>query len=246
MTDDSVLGSPAVRRRLDSLSKRSLNFDPTTLPHAHPADGWTITDLCQTLPSEPPGMPVEGGSWDVARALMRGYEFADPSIVRAYYDPAAPLAGRNMLLKLQALGLFWLIVGVRVGEVYDQIRRTPSGEVRVWGWNYRTLDGHVEMGQMDWEVWKWPDSGTVEFHVHAVSRPAPIANPLVRLGFHLLRERERNAFLQSTKRRMRVFTELALDEAARGEPLRSAAVELTVRRSRASDPAHAELTRRLN
>jgi len=29
---------------------------------------------------------------------MRGYEFADPSIVRAFYNPEAPLEGRNMLL----------------------------------------------------------------------------------------------------------------------------------------------------
>ena len=246
MADDSVLGSPAVRRRLASLSQRSLNFDPAVLRHADPENGWIITDLCQTLPSEAPGMPVEGGSWDVARALMQGYEFADPSIVRAYYDPAAPLEGRNMLLRLRALGLFWLFVGVRVGEVYDRMRRTPSGDVRVWGWNYRTLDGHVEMGQMAWEVWKWLDSGAVEFRVHAVSRRAPIGNPIVRLGFHLLRERERGAFLQSTKRRMRAFTELALQDAGRGEPLRSAAVELTARRSRPSDQAHDELTRRLS
>ncbi len=245
MADDAVLGSPAIRRRLDSLSRRSLNFDPAALRHARSEDGWIITDLCQTLPPEPPGMPVEGGSWGIARALMQGYEFADPSIVRAYYDPAAPLEGRNMLLKLHALALFWLFVGVRVGEVYDQIRHTPSGDVRVWGWNYRTLDGHVEVGQMDWEVWKWPDSGTVEFHVHSVSRSAPIANPIVRLGFHLLRERERHAFLQSTKQRMRAFTDLALRDGGRAEPLRSAAVELTARRFRPSDQAYDELTRRL-
>jgi uncharacterized protein (UPF0548 family) len=246
MPDDSVRGSPAIRRRLASLPLRNLNFDPTALRHARSKDGWTITDLCQTLPSEPPGMPVEGGSWDTARALMRGYEFADPSIVRAYYDPAAPLEGRNMLLKLQAIGLFWLFVGVRVGEVYDQTRSTPSGDVRVWGWNYRTLEGHVEMGQMDWEVWKWPNSGAVEFRVHAVSRPAPIPNPIVRLGFWLLRERERDAFLRSTKRRMRTFTELALGDPPGSEQLRSAAAELTAHRSPPSDQAHDELTRRLN
>lgn len=245
MPDDSVRGSAGVRRRLASLAQRSVNFDPVALAHARPEDGWRITDLCQTLPSEPPGAPLAGGSWDVARTLMRGYEFADPSIVRAYYDPEVPLEDRNMLLKLQALGVLWLFVGVRVGEVYEETRRTPSGDVRVWGWNYRTLDGHVEMGQMDWEVWKWPDSGTVEFHIHAVSRPAPIANPIVRLGFHLVRQRERDAFLQSTKQRMLTFTELALEDAGRGEPLRSAAVELTARRSRPSDEAHDELTRRL-
>jgi uncharacterized protein (UPF0548 family) len=246
MPDDSLRGSPRVRRRLASLSQLNLNFDPDALSHARSEDGWTITDLCQPLPSEPPGTPVDGGSWNVARTLMQGYEFADPSIVRAYYNPTAPLEGRNMLLKLQALGLFWLFVGVRVGEVYDLTRCTPTGEVRVWGWNYRTLDGHVEIGQMDWEIWKWPESGAVEFHVHAVSRPAPIANLIVRLGFHLLRQHERDAFLQSTKLRMRTFTGLALKDAEAGKTLRSAAVELTAHRSPRSDQAHDELTRRLH
>jgi len=58
-------------------------------------------------------------------------------------------------------------------------------EVRVWGWNYRTLQGHLEMGQMDYEVWKWTDSGVTEFRIHAVSKPARIPNPIIRLGFRL-------------------------------------------------------------
>src|SRR5947209_16257247 len=93
---------------------------------------------------------------------------------------------------------------------------------------------------MDWEVWKWLDTGAVEFRVHAVSRPAQIANPLIRLGFHLLRRRERHAFLTHTKRRMRAFTELAL--AGEGPKLRHAAADLTARR-RADDAAHDALAR---
>ena len=62
-------------------------------------------------------MPIDGGSWQIAQRLMSGYEFADPSIVRAYYDPAIPLEQRDMLLRLRALGVAHLFVGVRVGEV---------------------------------------------------------------------------------------------------------------------------------
>lgn len=106
-----------------------------------------------------------------------------------------------MLLRLQALGVAHLFVGVRVGEVYERTRELGGKRARVWGWNYRTLEGHVEIGQMDWEVWKWLDDGSVEFRVHAVSPSARIPNPVVRLRFHLLRDRERDAFLSSTKRR---------------------------------------------
>ena len=190
-------------------------------------------------------MPLPTGSWRIARSLMSGYEFADPSIVRAYYDATVPLEGRNMLLRLQALGVAHLFVGVRVGEVYEQTRELSGKHARVWGWNYRTLEGHVEIGQMDWEVWKWLDDGRVEFRVHAISRPARIPNPIVRLGFHLLRDREREAFLNSTKRRMRTFTELALDDEDPVRTVREAAAAVTARRARGADVAHEAVAHRI-
>jgi uncharacterized protein (UPF0548 family) len=223
---------------LAELARKPLNFDLASLADASPRSGWTITALCQTLPAEPPGMPVEQGSWQIARRLMSGYEFADPSIVRAYYDPAVPLERRDMLLKLQAFGVAYVLVGVRVGEVFERTQELGGRAARIWGWNYRTLDGHVEMGQMDWEVWKWLDDGRVEFRVHAVSRPARIPNPIIRLGFHLLRGREREAFLNSTKQRMRTFTDLALREGVRDHTIRNASASLTARPTRDADATH--------
>ena len=243
MSESSLLGPPRVRRRLARLPDRPLNFDPGSLEHASPATGWTITDLCQGLPSEPPGPPIEGGSWQIARRLMRGYEFADPSIVRAYYDPAIPLEQRNMLLELRALAVARVFVGVRVGEVYEETRGVRGRRARIWGWSYRTLEGHGEMGQMDWEVWKWLDDGRVEFRVHAVSRGAPIRNPIVWLGFHLIRGRERRAFLDSTQQRMRTFTELALSHDNPDRAIRNAAPALTARPSRRDGPAHDAVAR---
>jgi len=190
-------------------------------------------------------MPNARGSWQIARRLMSGYEFADPSIVRAYYNDDIPLERRNMLLRLQALGAAHLFVGVRVGEVYERTQELGGRHARVWGWNYRTLEGHVEMGQMDWEVWKWLDDGQVEFRVHAVSRPARIPNPIVRLGFHLLRRREREVFLDSTKRRMRTFTELALADEDPERTIRDAAAGVTARRMRGADAAHEAVAERV-
>jgi uncharacterized protein (UPF0548 family) len=245
MSDRGLLGSARIQRRLAELERKPLNFDLAALPAASPRSGWTITDLRQPLRGEPPGMPLDDGSWQIARRLMSGYEFADPSIVRAYYDPAVPLERRDMLLKLQAAGIAHLFVGVRVGEVYEQTREVEGRRTRIWGWNYRTLEGHVEMGQMDWEVWKWLDDGRVEFRVHAVSRAARIPNPIVRLGFHLLRGRERRAFLESTKRRMRTFTDLALTDANFDRTIRSAAKAVVARPARDADAAHEALARRI-
>ena len=91
---------------------------------------------------------------------------------------------------------------------------------------------------MDWEVWKWLDDGQVEFRVHAVSRAARIPNPIIRLGFHLLRAREREAFLSSTKQRMRTFTELALADGDRDRTIRNASAALTARPTRDADATH--------
>ena len=237
MDREQLLGRPRIRRRLAALSRAPVNFDPAVLATAGPENGWMLTDLTQGLPSEPPGMPVAGGSWEVARRLMRGYEFADPSIVRAYYDPQVPLAERTMLLELRALGLLRLHVGVRVSDVYERTFEAETGPVHAWGWNYRTLQGHVEQGQMDWQVWKWLASGQVEFRVHAVSRTAAISNPAIRLGYRLLRERERRAFLESTKTRMRRFVELALAEDEWSDRIRIESRRLTARRHTGPDHA---------
>jgi uncharacterized protein (UPF0548 family) len=238
VSDPRLPDSPGIARRLAELADKPLNFDPATIRDGHTASGWEATDVCQRLPDEGPGPPVDSGSWAIARRLMQGYEFADPSIVRAYYDPHVPLERRDMLLKLQALRLVHLFVGVRVGGVYEETRQLDGRRAHVWGWNYRTLAGHVEMGQMDWEVWKWLQDGRVEFRVHAVSRPASIPNPIVRIGFHLLRRRERRAFLDSTRQRMRRFTQLALECEDADRRVRDASAQITARPAREHDPTH--------
>jgi uncharacterized protein (UPF0548 family) len=235
--------SPRIRRRLAALAAKSVNYDPAALDLAAPPRGWVVDDRRTALPGEPPGAPVGEGSFQIAARLIRGYEFADPSIVRAFYDPGRRLEGRDMLLELRALGLARVYVGVRVVEVYDRVAEGDGRSARVFGWYYRTLEGHVEMGQMNWEVVKWLDTGEVEFHVHSVSRAAPVANPFVRLGFWLLKGHERTLFLDSTGRRMARLTEAGLEAEGRGERIRQASSELTARRLPDADPAHDRLAR---
>ena len=119
---------------LAGLAALPVNFDPDALDLADPPAGWTVDDRRQPLPAEPDGAPVPGGPWEIAARLIRGYEFADPSIVRARYDPAAPLLGRDMLLELRALGLLSVYVGVRVSEVWDEDHERDGRRARVFGW----------------------------------------------------------------------------------------------------------------
>jgi uncharacterized protein (UPF0548 family) len=236
-----VRPSPNLQRRLDALQRAPVNYDPAAVDLAHPPPGWLVDRRLTPLAREAPGEPEDGGSFQVASRLIRGYEFADPSLVRAFYDRDAPLQDRTMLLELRALGLVSIHVGVRVVEVFDDTRVLQGRRVRRFGWAYRTLQGHVERGQMDWQVWKWLDSGEVEFHVQAVSQIASIPNPIIWIGFHALRRYERRLFLDSTGRRMQQLTERALRDGSPQEAVRTSSADLTARPSSSDDPVHAQL-----
>lgn len=140
---------------------------------------------------------------------MQDYEFADPSIVRAVYHQDSPLEGRDMLLELRFWGLRFH-AGVRVAGVRDETRTVDGRGVRLFGWSYVTLQKHLEMGRMDYEVWKWLDSGEVEFRIHRFSRPAAIPNPIVRLGFRVFGRRKQVEFAERACERMAALTAVEL------------------------------------
>ena len=102
--------------RLRDLARRHPNLDEDEIGDGEEG-GWRRDDMVEPLPSEASGPPVAGGSWQVARQIMERYQLADPGVVSATYDESAPLAGRDMLLRIVFKGLrFW--VGVRVDQDY--------------------------------------------------------------------------------------------------------------------------------
>jgi uncharacterized protein (UPF0548 family) len=222
MLDERLAARPRARRALAALADRPLNFDPGELRRAGPQTGWNVDDYRQDLPPEPPGPPVAGGSFAIAQRLMRDYAFADPAMVRAVYDPAGALERRNMLLQVR-FGPLRFFFGCRVGTIADETRTVDGRPVRVWGWSYGTLAGHVERGQMDWAVWKWLDDGAVEFRIHVVSQRAKVRNPIVRLGFRIVGRSRQQRFARRACERMDglVARELASDGGgARGDERR--------------------------
>jgi uncharacterized protein (UPF0548 family) len=200
------LGDPRALEALHALHDKRLNFDLDGRDATTGEAGWNVDDYRQPLPPERPGPPEPGGTWERARELMLDYEFADPRIVRAVYAPDSQLEGRDMLLEARFLGLRFRF-GVRVEGVVDETCETEGRTIRVWGWSYRTLQGHLEMGQMDYELWKWLDSGEVEFRIHVVSRPARITNPIVRLGFRIFGRRQQVRFAKRACERMACLLE---------------------------------------
>ncbi|MGH9164970.1 MAG: DUF1990 family protein [Acidimicrobiales bacterium] len=228
--DSRPAGHPAARRLLDELHARALNFELGDRDRFTAENGWLVDDYRQPLPAEPPGPPVPGGSWEVARQLLRDYEFADPAMVRAVYHPERDLDGRDMVLDARFHGLRFRL-GVRVGGVVEEERDAGGRRVRVWGWNYRTLQGHLEMGQMDFEVWKWLDTGEVEFRTNRFSRRAPGGNPIVRLGLRVFGRREQVRFARKACERMAKLTAAGLDAPGAGHGIERVANHLVVRSS---------------
>jgi uncharacterized protein (UPF0548 family) len=197
-------------RRLAALAQRAVNFDPSDLDSLVADGDWRLDDMIEPLPHEGSGPPVEGGSWQVARKIMDEYQLADPGVVTAFYDREAPMPGRDMLLRIRFAGLpIW--VGVRIGEVYEETLELDGRDVHVFGWSYRTLEGHFEQGQMHYELWKWLGSGDVEFHLRAVSQPAARGPLLLRTGFRLFGRTHQLRFYRQVCRRAKRLTEAQLE-----------------------------------
>ncbi len=189
---------------LSDIAARALNFEP---PDAGaPPEGWHHDDVHVDLTEEPPGPPLEGGSWSHAREFVKEYRFPDPALIQGHYDPEAPLEGRSMLLRGRLFGLEFPF-GVRISRAFDETRDTPDGPLRVWGYSYRTLEQHFERGEITFMVGKYIDSGRVIFRIHSYSQRAHIPNPLFRAGFRLFGRRLQRRFTRSALARTRDYVE---------------------------------------
>lgn len=153
--------------------------------------------------------PLPDGSFDVARRLVEDYRMADPAIVRASWDRAAPLLGREMLLQLRLWRVLRVHARVRVTRVWDE----RDDGTRVFGFEYETLPAHLEIGRMDYEVHESGD-GRVEFRLHARSKASGEGAWWARIGFGLFGRREQLRFYYRCCERMARLTarELGLPE----------------------------------
>lgn len=190
---------------LTQLQERAYNFDLEKREDYTKINGWHIDDYQVELPPEQPGEPASNGSWKLTCDVIRNYEFPDPSIITGIFIPDTPLKDRVMLLQARFL-VFSFLFGVRVGEVYEERRNDPEyGEAVVWGYNYRTLQGHWEMGEISFTAWKFIESGRVEFRIHAFSKVGFIPNIFYRIGFAIFGRGLQIKFSRSALERTRLF-----------------------------------------
>jgi uncharacterized protein (UPF0548 family) len=111
-----------------------------------------------------------------ARVALANYQFSDPGIVRAHFDPAEPLLRRCMLLEIQVLGLHYLCPAV-----VNQVRE----ERDVFGFRYDTLEGHLERG-VEWFLLTKNAQGEIRFRVEARWQKGQFPNWWSRIGFIVL------------------------------------------------------------
>ena len=191
------------RARLDAYTNAKVNYDFSRQNEYTSATGWRLDAYETDLPAEVPGPPLAAGSFAAAQDVLRRYAFPPPDLITGIFAPDGPLENRIMLLRAQFL-FFKFYFGVRVSEVTDEAARdSPDGPERVWGYGYRTLEGHFERGQIDFTIHKNLTTGAVQFRIRAVSQLGQIRNPFYWVGFRLFGRMLQRKFARESLRRMR-------------------------------------------
>ena len=207
------------RARLDAYNDVEVNYDFSRQNEYTSATGWRIDDYETDLPAETPGPPEAAGSFAAAQDVLRRYAFPPPDLITGIFKPDGPLENRVMLLRAQFL-FFKFYFGVRVSSVTDEAARaTPAGSERVWGYGYRTLEGHFERGQIDFTIHKNITSGAVQFRIHAVSQSGQIRNPFYWVGFKLFGRMLQRKFARESLWRMKELVSAALVGTPTPQPL---------------------------
>jgi hypothetical protein len=199
------------RAQLAAYAHTKVNYDYEQVREYTSATGWRIDHYATDLLAEAPGPATEAGSFAAAQAVMRRYAFPPPDLITGYFDPSQPLEKRVMVLRAHFL-VFNFYFGVRVVDVINEASQTgPSGPECVWGYGYRTLEGHFEKGQINFSVHKNLGTGAVQFRIQAMSQPGQIRNPFYWVGFKLFGRMLQRRFAHQSLARMRrlVTQELA-------------------------------------
>ena len=192
--------------QLAELQERGFNYEVES--YSPDDSSWRHDSYVTTVGKESPGPPEDGGLFMTAKKIVSEYRFPDPRRVSGQFDPEADLDGRNMILNAKFMGIR-VQFAVRVVDVIDREIRRDDDNCREWGYAYRTLDGHWEVGQMTFLLRKNCDSGEVLFLINAYSQTGHIPNPLYRVGFWLMGRKVQTNF---AKRCLARLVKLTHDE----------------------------------
>ena len=161
----------AVKVRLEQIKAAPLNFDAVE-EEMTAERGWHHYHSEAVIATELDGDEC----FTRARVALANYQFSDPAIVLAHFEPDVPLPGRRMLLEIQVLGLHYLCPAV-----VNRVREEPG----VFGFRYDTIEGHIERG-LEWFLLTKNERGEIRFRIEARWRRGEFPNWWSRLGFIVL------------------------------------------------------------
>lgn len=125
---------------------------------------------------------VGGPPWRVDRHRdVVGHELPGPPVPGAVWEAAC------------------VVMGVRVTSLVNESDATHC----TWGWAYRTLEGHLQRGEVRYRVTKDLRTGEVAFAADVTWRPAPELGPALRLAWTLLGRRRQRRFYPRLGQRVR-------------------------------------------
>jgi hypothetical protein len=191
-------------QRLAEIGVMEPTIDLTQRENYVAGAGWHLDSREAPLPSEPPGPPLPDGSFATACAIVQAYEFPPSRLIRGLFDPAAPLENRAMLLRARYLWMTFELP-VRVSRVIDITREGSQGTEYAWGYSYQTLAGHLERGEITFEIVKQLATGAVAFRIHSFSQTGHIVNLLHRYGFRLVGRRLQRHFAERSLKNMQLL-----------------------------------------
>lgn len=130
-----------------------------------------------------------------AKQALRNWKQFDLGWVELY-PPGAPIEVGTVVAVLVRHLRFWSLNGCRIVYVFDE------DETR-YGFAYRTLADHAELGEEIFEISFDPDSQSVTYRIRAVSRASAV---LARVGYpftRLLQDRFRRDSIAAMRRATR-------------------------------------------
>ena len=163
--------SDGLRARLEALGQTPVNFEAGEDEMTGEA-GWHHYHSEAVIAQEGDG----DERFARARQALITYQFSEPSIVIAHFDPAGPLLNRRLLLEIQVFGLHYLCPCL-----VSRVREEPN----VFGFRYDTLEGHIERG-VEWFLLTRNERGEIRFRIEARWRRGELPNWWSRIGFMLL------------------------------------------------------------
>lgn len=222
MPEQSIPAAPALdpvlARRLAEIAVMEPTVDLAKRDSYVPAQGWHVDAREAALPTERPGPPEAAGSFAAACHILEQYAFPPKRLIRGRFDPQAPLDNRAMLLTARYLWMTFELP-VRVSRVIDTTRACADGDrERAWGYSYQTLAGHLERGEITFEIVKQEATGAVAFRIHSFSQVGHIANLVYRLGFRVVGRRLQRRFAEESLRNMQLLVAARLATGAQTGP----------------------------